>query len=65
MIFTVILTEVLVLLGTGDFTVTKFGSSNVHLTRVNGADFTLHAQAPEDNLIAIKGSVVDFTDPSF
>ena len=48
--------------GTGAFTVTKFGSSNVHLTRVNGADFTLHAQAPEDNLIAIKGSVVDFTD---
>ena len=48
--------------GTGDFIVTKFGSSNVHLTRVNGADFTLHAQAPEANCIAIKDSVVDFTD---
>tara|TARA_B100001964_G_scaffold118156_1_gene131618 strand:+ start:419 stop:2875 length:2457 start_codon:yes stop_codon:yes gene_type:complete len=48
--------------GSGDFAITKFGSSNVHLTRTNGADFTLHAQAPEDNLIAIKEGVVDFTE---
>jgi len=44
------------------FTLTKFGSSNIHLTRTNGADFTLHCNAPENNLIAIKDSVVDFTD---
>ena len=48
--------------GTGAFTVTKFEQSNVHLTRVDGADFTLHVQAPEANLIAIKDSVSDFTD---
>ena len=46
----------------GTFTITKFGSSNVHLTRVNGADFTLHVEAPETNCIAIKDTVVDFTD---
>ena len=46
----------------GTFTITKFGSSNVHLTRINGADFTLHANAPENNLRAIKDSVVDFTE---
>ena len=44
------------------FTVTKFGSSNVHVTRADGADFTLHAEAPEANMTAIKDSVVDFTD---
>ena len=44
------------------FTVTKFGSSNVHVTRADGADFTLHAEAPETNMTAIKDSVVDFTD---
>ena len=44
------------------FTITKFGSSNVHITRQNGADFTLHVNAPETNLIAIKDEVVDFTD---
>ena len=44
------------------FTVTKFGSSNVHVTRSDGADFTLHAEAPEANMVAIKDSVVDFTD---
>jgi len=44
------------------FTITKFGSSNVHVTRSDGADFTLHAEAPEANMIAIKDSVVDFTD---
>ena len=44
------------------FDITKFGSSNVHLTKKDGSDFTLHADAPEDNLIAIKDSVVDFTD---
>lgn len=48
--------------GTGAFTVTKFEQSNVHLTRVDGADFTLHVQAPEANLMAIKDSVSDFTD---
>jgi len=44
------------------FTITKFGSSNVHITRQNGADFTLHCNAPESNLIAIKDTVVDFTE---
>ena len=44
------------------FTVTKFGSSNVHVTRSDGADFTLHAEAPAANMVAIKDSVVDFTD---
>jgi hypothetical protein len=44
------------------FTVTTFGSSNVHVTRSDGADFTLHAEAPEANMTAIKDSVVDFTD---
>ena len=44
------------------FTITKFGSSNVHVTRADGADFTLHAEAPEGNMTAIKDSVVDFTD---
>ena len=44
------------------FDITKFGSSNVHLTKKDGSDFTLHADAPEGNLIAIKDSVVDFTD---
>ena len=47
------------------FTITKFGSSNVHITRQNGADFTLHCNAPEGNLIAIKDSVVDFTELPF
>jgi hypothetical protein len=44
------------------FDITKFGSSNVHITKKDGSDFTLHADAPEGNLIAIKDSVVDFTD---
>jgi len=44
------------------FTITKFGSSNIHITRQNGADFTLHCNAPESNLIAIKDTVVDFTE---
>jgi hypothetical protein len=44
------------------FNITQFGSSNVHITRANGADFTLHCDAPENNLFAIKGSVVDFPD---
>ena len=44
------------------FDITKFGSSNVHLTKKDGSDFTLHVQAPEANCIAIKDSVVDFTD---
>jgi|TARA_R110002074_G_scaffold7552_5_gene32103 hypothetical protein len=44
------------------FDITKFGSSNVHLTKKDGSDFTLHVQAPEGNCIAIKESVVDFTD---
>ena len=44
------------------FDITKFGSSNVHLTKKDGSDFTLHVQAPELNCIAIKDSAVDFTD---
>lgn len=43
-------------------TVTKFGGSNVHITRGDGADFTLHVQAPETVLTGIKDTVVDFTD---
>ena len=46
----------------GTFTITKFGSSNIHITRQNGGDFTLHCDAPEKNLIAIKDSVVDFNE---
>ena len=45
------------------FDITKFGGSNVHLTKKDGSDFTLHAQAPEGNCVAIKDTVVDFTDP--
>ena len=44
------------------FDITKFGGSNVHLTKKDGSDFTLHAQAPEGNCVAIKDTVVDFTD---
>ena len=44
------------------FNVTKFGSSNVHITKKDGSDFTLHVEAPEGNCIAVKESVVDFTD---
>ena len=44
------------------FNITKFGGSNVHLTKKDGSDFTLHAEAPEANCIAIKDTVVDFTD---
>ena len=44
------------------FDITKFGGSNVHLTKKDGTDFTLHAQAPEGNCVAIKDTVVDFTD---
>lgn len=44
------------------FDITKFGSTNVHLTKKDGSDFTLHVEAPEANCIAIKDSVVDFTD---
>jgi len=46
----------------GTFTITKFGSSNIHITRQNGGDFTLHCDAPENNLFAIKDSIVDFPD---
>ena len=48
--------------GTNLYTITKFEQSNVHITRINGADFTLHAQAPSGNMIAIKDVVNDFTD---
>ncbi len=44
------------------FDITKFGGSNVHLTKKDGSDFTLHVQAPEGNCVAIKDTVVDFTD---
>lgn len=44
------------------FDITKFGSSNVHITKKDGSDFTVHCNAPEDNLTAIKDSVVDFID---
>tara|TARA_R100001530_G_scaffold3820_2_gene5491 strand:+ start:17699 stop:20173 length:2475 start_codon:yes stop_codon:yes gene_type:complete len=44
------------------FTMTKFGGSNIHVTKDDGTDFTLHCNAPEDNLIGIKDSVPDFTD---
>ena len=44
------------------FNITTFGSSNVHVTRDDGADFTLHAEAPEANMIAIKDSTETFTD---
>ena len=48
--------------GSNTFTITKFEQSNVHITRIDGADFTLHVQAPEANMIAIKDLVNDFTD---
>jgi len=44
------------------FTCTKFGSSNVHVTKSDGTDFTLHVEAPEANMIAVKDTVTDFTD---
>ena len=44
------------------FTMTKFGGSNIHVTKDDGTDFTLHCNAPEDNLIGIKDSDTDFTD---
>ena len=44
------------------FVATKFGTSNVHITRTDGADFTLHVEAPAANIIAIKDTVVNFTD---
>jgi hypothetical protein len=44
------------------FTLTKFGGSNIHITKNDGSDFTLHCNAPETNLIAIKDSTTDFTD---
>ena len=49
-------------MATSGFIITEFGSSNVHVTRSDGADFTLHAEAPEANMIAIKDSVEAFTD---
>jgi hypothetical protein len=48
--------------GNGTFTVTKFAASHIHLTKVDGSDFTLHVTAPEVNAIAIKDTVEDFTD---
>ena len=48
--------------GSNTFDIVKFGSSNVHVTRKNGADFTMHANAPSVNFIAIKDSVVKFTE---
>jgi hypothetical protein len=57
-----LVTNVATAMATPGFTITKFGSSNVHVTRSDGADFTLHAEAPEANMTAIKDSVVDFTD---
>ena len=57
-----LVTNVAAAMATAGFIITKFGSSNVHVTRSDGADFTLHAEAPEANMIAIKDSVVDFTD---
>ena len=44
------------------FTITKIAGSNVHITRINGADFTLHVQAPSSNAIGIKDSIIDFSD---
>ena len=49
-------------MATPGFTITTFGSSNVHVTKDDGSDFTLHAEAPSANMIAIKDTVVDFTD---
>lgn len=49
-------------LGTTNWNITKFGSSNVWLSRKDGADFTMHADAPESNLVAIKDSTREFTD---
>jgi hypothetical protein len=48
--------------GTKEFIITEFDSSNVHLTRVDGGDFTLHVEAPEANAIAIKDEIEDITD---
>ena len=44
------------------FTITKIAGSNVHITRINGADFTLHVQAPSNNAIGIKDTIIDFSD---
>ena len=55
-------TNVAAAMATSGYTITKFGSSNVHVTKNDGSDFTLHAEAPEANMIAIKDTIVDFTD---
>ena len=57
-----LVTNVAAAMATAGFTITKFGSSNVHVTKNDGSDFTLHAEAPEANMIAIKDTIVDFTD---
>ncbi len=48
--------------GTNTFTFTKFKSSNIHMIKNDGSDFTLHAQAPRTNMVAIKDTVEDFTE---
>ena len=57
-----LVTNVAAAMATSGYIITKFGSSNVHVTRSDGADFTLHAEAPEANMIAIKDTIVDFTE---
>jgi len=57
-----LVTNVANAMATAGFIITKFGSSNVHVTRSDGADFTLHAEAPEANMIAIKDTVENFTE---
>ena len=58
----ILVTNIANAMATPGFTITKFGSSNVHVTKNDGSDFTLHAEAPSANMIAIKDTVVDFTD---
>lgn len=48
--------------GTNEFKVEKIGRSNVWIQRYDGGDFTMHASAPEANLVAIKDSVAQFSD---
>ncbi len=49
-------------MATTGYTVTKFGGSNVHISKDDGSDFTLHVQAPEATMIGIKDTIQDFTD---
>jgi hypothetical protein len=44
------------------FTATEFDGSNVHISKDDGTDFTIHAKAPETNMIAIKDTIADFSD---